>query len=67
MGLEYTDRIRVAVAGGARVAEVLGAYGKEIGAEVLAVEVTEGRAGEGATVKEVEVEGEKVVLGVVRV
>jgi isoleucyl-tRNA synthetase len=62
MGLEYTDRIRLEVGGGERTRRVLEKYGRLIAKECLVVE-----SSDVITVKdplEVDVEGEKVSLGI---
>jgi isoleucyl-tRNA synthetase len=68
MGLEYADRIRVRVEGSVRVGRVVAAHRDALASEVLAVEVSFGPATSpmGGEVRELDVEGEKVVLEVAR-
>jgi isoleucyl-tRNA synthetase len=72
LGLEYTDRIHVFVEGGVRVARIVGDWSDALAAEVLAVDVAlrpfpEGeQATRGAEVREMEVEGETVRIGLAR-
>jgi isoleucyl-tRNA synthetase len=65
MGLEYTDRIRIAVGGSDRVRRIVEKHRDALAAEVLATEVTVGGPDEGRRV--VDVEGETVTLDVSRV
>ena len=70
MGLEYTDRIRVGVGGSERVRRVVERYRDALAAEVLAAEVSWGTLSgvhERRRDIEVDVEGERVGLGVVAV
>ncbi len=73
MGLEYTDRIRVWIAGTdtiRRVLDIAGGAGKDaLAAEVLAVEVvsTEPATGTSAEAHATDVEGETVCIWVTRV
>jgi isoleucyl-tRNA synthetase len=64
--LEYTDRIRVAVLGSERVARVVEHYRDALGAEVLAVEVSTTQVVPGMEVRELDVEGEAVRVGVAK-
>ncbi|HEY2516038.1 MAG TPA: isoleucine--tRNA ligase [Polyangiaceae bacterium] len=66
MELEYTDRIAVGVKGSARVGKIVDAHSEELGREVLATKVTVDALPANATVFEVEVEGEKVTIGVAK-
>jgi isoleucyl-tRNA synthetase len=67
MGLEYADRIRVGIDGSERVGRIVGAHHEALAAEVLAVEVSFGAARTtGGEVRELDIEGEAVVLGVRR-
>ncbi|HEY6460321.1 MAG TPA: DUF5915 domain-containing protein, partial [Polyangiaceae bacterium] len=66
-GLEYTDRIRIAVGGGDHVRRVVETYRDALASEVLATEVIVGGPDEGDRHREVEVEGETVTLDVARV
>ena len=66
MALEYTDRIRLSIAGGETLPRVVAQYRDALAAEVLAVEVTAGAPPEGALVREVDVEGEAIRIGVIR-
>jgi isoleucyl-tRNA synthetase len=75
LGLEYTDRIHVSVVGGVRVARIVEEYRAVLAAEVLAVDVstrplpnvTLHDHPDGAEVRELDVEGETVRLGLARV
>jgi isoleucyl-tRNA synthetase len=67
MALEYTDRIRLWIAGSDAVLRVVATHREALAAEVLAVEVATGEAPAGAFVREVDVEGETVRIGVTRV
>jgi isoleucyl-tRNA synthetase len=63
--LEYTDRVRLAIAGGERVHRAVGAHGGSIASEVLAVEVTAGTLaprGASVAVRDAEIDGEAVRL-----
>jgi isoleucyl-tRNA synthetase len=70
-GLEYTDRIRVRIGGSARVLRVVDEHRRTVAAEVLAVDVTgedfaqSGIASE-SLVRDVDVEGEPVRIGISR-
>ncbi|HEX3345869.1 MAG TPA: DUF5915 domain-containing protein, partial [Polyangiaceae bacterium] len=66
MGLEYADRIRVRLAGSERVQRIVVAHRDALASEVLAVEVGFGSP-IGGEVRELDVEGETVVLEVARV
>jgi isoleucyl-tRNA synthetase len=66
LGLEYTDRIRLSVLGGPRVTRIVAAHGDALAAEVLAANVSTESHPEGAEVRELDVEGETVRVGVVR-
>jgi isoleucyl-tRNA synthetase len=66
IGLEYTDRILLSVLGGERVARVVGAYREALANEVLAVDLSTTDLFAGAEVREVDVEGERVRLGITR-
>jgi len=65
-GLEYTDRIRVWLRGSPRVIRVIDEHRDTVTAEVLAVDVTHGEAPSGALVRDVDVEGEQVSIGISR-
>jgi isoleucyl-tRNA synthetase len=67
LGLEYTDRIEVSVVGGARVARIVEEHRDALMAEVLAVDVSTQAHPQGAEVREMDVEGETVRVGVARV
>jgi isoleucyl-tRNA synthetase len=67
MALEYTDRIRLSIAGGQTLPRVVAAHKDALAAEVLAIEVTTGDPAADALVREVDVEGETVRIGVTRV
>jgi isoleucyl-tRNA synthetase len=66
MALEYTDRIKVTVQGSERVARVVTRDAERLKAEVLADEVSTGSPPDGAPEHVVDVEGERVVIAVVR-
>jgi isoleucyl-tRNA synthetase len=66
MGLEFTDRVRLSILGSARVGEIVRRFKDTIAAEVLAIEVSADTPVTGGYEREVDVEGEKVGLGVVR-
>jgi isoleucyl-tRNA synthetase len=66
MALEYTDRIRVALVGSARVARVTGKHRDVIAREVLAVEVRVVPFQDGGEVRDADVDGEAVRLEVRR-
>jgi isoleucyl-tRNA synthetase len=70
LGLEYVDRIRVGVVGGERVTAAVVKHRGALAAEVLAIEVDVGHVPPGCApegVREIEVDGEAITLGVVRV
>ena len=73
MGLEYTDRIRVSVTGSSRVRAVVEKYRAMLSEEALAVEISTlgrgagGALGDGAELRQVDVEGDAVVLAIARV
>jgi isoleucyl-tRNA synthetase len=64
MGLEYTDRIRVSVLGSGQVPRVARQFGDLLAEEVLAVHLSTTEPVSGGEVREVDVEGETVSLGV---
>jgi isoleucyl-tRNA synthetase len=66
LGLEFTDRIRLSVTGGARVTAIVEASAKELAKEVLATDVSTVAAPAGATSREVDVEGEAVTLAIAK-
>ncbi len=66
MGLEITDRIRLAVLGSSRVTRIVEANSNELAREVLARAVSTSAPPDGATSREVEVEGETVTLAIAR-
>jgi isoleucyl-tRNA synthetase len=66
IGLEYTDRIRLAVLGAERVSRVVNAYRAALAIEVLAVEISTTQAFPSSAIREVDVEGETVRLGITR-
>ncbi len=66
MGLEYTDRIRVAVVSGARVKAAVDKHGAEIAKEVLAPEGVGKEPPAGARAFEQEVEGERLAIHVAK-
>jgi isoleucyl-tRNA synthetase len=59
LALEFTDRIRLGLKGGERTARVVGKYRDELAREVLAAEISDQ-----GTSRELDVEGEKVAIGV---
>ena len=67
LGLEYVDRIRVGVVGGERVTAAVAKHRGALAAEVLAIEVHDGHLPPGSVAREIEVDGEAITLGVVRV
>jgi isoleucyl-tRNA synthetase len=66
MGLEYTDRISLSVLGGERVSRVVEAYRDALTSEVLAVEISAAQFFPGAEIREVDVEGDTVRIGIAR-
>jgi isoleucyl-tRNA synthetase len=68
MGLEYTDRIVVWVLASERVRRVVEKYSDALASEVLALEVRTERTerGPGVDMREVDLEGEIVELGIAR-
>jgi isoleucyl-tRNA synthetase len=65
-GLEYTDRIRVWAWGTPRLPDLLGTHGASVATECLAVELLATEAPGGANVREVDVDGETLRLGIAR-
>jgi isoleucyl-tRNA synthetase len=64
LDLEYTGRIRLTLAGSARLIDAVRPYVEELGRETLAVEVAlDTPAGEEAHVSQATIEGEALVLG----
>jgi isoleucyl-tRNA synthetase len=64
LDLEYTGRIRLTLAGSARLIDAVRPYTEELGRETLAVEVAlDTPAREGAHASQVTIEGETLVLG----
>ena len=61
-GFEVMDHIRVYCEGNDRIADILGRYGNQISGSVLANDIVIGEAG--GYVKEWNINGEKVILGV---
>ncbi len=66
MGLEYTDRICLSVLGSDRVSRVVNTYRDALATEVLAAQISTERHFPGAEVREVELDGEGVRLGITR-
>jgi isoleucyl-tRNA synthetase len=69
IGLEYTDRIHVYLGVSERVTRIVKAHAEAIAAEVLAVDVSLSSppaSAEGAEVRDVDIEGETVRIGIVR-
>jgi isoleucyl-tRNA synthetase len=64
--LEYTDRIRVAVLGGERIRRVLEEYRELLAAEVLAVDISTTQIAAGMEVRDLDVEGEALRVGIVK-
>jgi isoleucyl-tRNA synthetase len=67
IGLEYTDRIHMYLVSSERVTRIVKASAEAIAAEVLAVAVSFSPPPEGAEVRDVDVEGETVRIGIVRI
>ena len=67
LGLEYTDRIVVSILGSDRVLRVLRAHGEAMAKEVLAQGAIGTVVEDGASVREVDVDGERVTVGVTAV
>ncbi len=66
LDLDYVDRIRVRVAGDDEVSRVLSEHGELIARETLAVDLAAGEPGPGMEVREVDLAGHAVRLGVAR-
>jgi isoleucyl-tRNA synthetase len=66
MGLEFTDRVHLAILGSARVASVVEKTKQELAREVLAVDISTHTAPAGARQFDVDVEGEAVKIAIVR-
>ncbi len=66
MGLEYTDRIRVWIDAGPRMLGVAGKHRGVLLAEALALEVSTGVPDPRAELRDLDVEGEPVTLGIAR-
>ncbi|MDP9001875.1 MAG: isoleucine--tRNA ligase [Myxococcota bacterium] len=69
MGLEYTDRIRLSIQGGARICALVDTYRGVLANEVLAVDVSTGiplGTPGGDEIQEIDLEGEQVCIGVTR-
>jgi hypothetical protein len=66
MGLEFTDRIHLAILGSPRVLAIVEKSKAELSREVLAVDISATTKPEGARVFEVDVEGEAVTLAITR-
>jgi len=66
MSLEYTDRIRVSVQGSDRVRRIVEQHREALAGEVLAAHVSTDEVAPGAQVRETDVEGEAVRIGVAR-
>jgi isoleucyl-tRNA synthetase len=67
MALQYTDRIRLWIRGTEHAQRIVEEYKEALAAEVLAVEVSTGAAPSAVHVRDVDVDGEPVHLGLVRV
>ena len=66
LALEYTDRIRVALLGGERIRRVVEEYRDALAGEVLAVDVSTTQTTAGMQVRDLDVEGETVRVGIVK-
>ena len=66
MKLEFSDRIRLGIKGGERTVRLARAHASRISGDVLATELLVDEMPQGATVRDVDVEGESVTLGVLR-
>jgi isoleucyl-tRNA synthetase len=66
LDLDYADRIRLVVEGGAELEGLIAAHGELIRNETLAVSLEIGTPGDGAEVKETELDGIPVRLGLRR-
>ncbi len=66
LALEYTDRVRVAVLGGDRIRRVVEEYRDALAGEVLALEVSTTQVTSGMQMRELDVEGEAVRVGIVK-
>ena len=66
LDLEYADRIRLWVTGGERVVRVIREHTATLASEVLAIAVSTDAAPQGTEVREMDVEGEPVVVGISR-
>jgi isoleucyl-tRNA synthetase len=68
MGLEYTDRVRVFLEGSERMRSLVDNHRDALASELLAVDVATTFAGarDGAEIREIDVEGEHVRLGIAR-
>jgi len=66
LGLEYTDRIRVAILGSDRLRRVVETYRDDLAREVLAVDISSAQLAAGMRTCELDVEGEAVRIGIAR-
>jgi isoleucyl-tRNA synthetase len=66
MGLDFVDKIRVAIAGTERTARIVNAHSKTIASECLAVDVTSSPEATAQEAREVDVEGDAVRLAITR-
>lgn len=66
MGLEYTDRILLSILGGERASRVVNAHCDALAIEVLAAQISTEQHSPGADVREVDIDGEGVRLGIAR-
>jgi isoleucyl-tRNA synthetase len=66
LALDYTDRIRVWLLGGDHVRLVMERYRAAVAAEVLAVDIFVDQEPQGADVREMDIDGEAVRIGVAR-
>ncbi|MGH7438561.1 MAG: class I tRNA ligase family protein, partial [Polyangiaceae bacterium] len=67
LGLEYTERIHVYLVASERVTRIVKEHAEALSAEVLAAGLSFGPPPEGAEVRDVDVEGETVRVGIARV
>ena len=66
MSLDFTDRIKVWVSGSERVTRIARAHERTIASECLAVSLSTDASPSAVTVREVDVEGESVRLGITK-
>ena len=66
MGLEFVDRIAVRLSGNDRAVRIAKVHEQTIKSECLAVELTFAEGDAGAEAREIEIEGDKVQLGITK-